>query len=729
MAVITLNKDDGTITLNKEAPDGFKPNDEQAAAIKADCQGRKWPKLKPVDSLRTPGKLPAEVEEAEREHRLFKFYDQQGKIVMLQVRNKKEKGDKKYEPWTYWDDDQWFNCENDEGLLPLWGIEQLADKGKTTVFLHEGAKAARAMAELFDPNAIRSIKDEAARHPWAEELSRSWAAHLGWIGGAPNPHRTDWSVLNKAGVTEVIIVSDNDELGVQAVPHIAKALRCPTYNIKFTNEWKPGFDLADKFPDEMFRTIDGERRYTGFPFTACLHPATWATNSVPNKNKKGKPSSKLRKSFAEQWGWVEKTNQIVNLFLPHLKYDHQIFNNKVSPFSHSDNTAKLIIKEYSGHSLKLAYRPDKPKNKIITDDDQKAINCFRPTTVKPKPGNAGPFLAYLDYMFPNEIERHHVKRWIATLVARPEIRMEFGLLLISEAQGTGKNTLCEVIVAPLVGKHNVSFPSGSALSSDYNTWMAEKRLVVVSEVYEGHSWKVYNTLKSAVTDQNFYVNEKFQPQYNLENWSHFILCSNSRKALKVDMGDRRWFYPEVTEKPWPRGKFVELREWAEAGGLSIIYQWALDFGGEYIGRGERPPTTDQKQELIERSKSAHRQMAADIAEMLADRKNEKGIEPAALVWKDVRSYINTQVREKSFEDDVDLRDEMEKYGAVVFKKNIEQEGKPPKLQAHRLCINKHPKDYIIMNAALAKEIEGKDDSTIKNIFEKHFKTVGAICDV
>ena len=259
VAVITLNED-GTV----DAPDGFKPTDDQAAAIKAACVNVRWPELKPVDNLRTPGKLPAQIEEAEREHRLFKFYDQQGKIVMLQVRKELDGGDKKYMPWTYWSDDQWLNCEP-EGLLPLWGLDQL--KGATTVFLHEGAKAARAMAELFDPNAIRSIKDKAANHPWAVKLSNS--AHLGWIGGAPNPHRTDWSVLNKAELTRVYIVSDNDEPGVKAFKPIADEIRCPTYHIEFTKQWDEGFDLADEFPANMFKEIDGVKHYVGPSFWSC----------------------------------------------------------------------------------------------------------------------------------------------------------------------------------------------------------------------------------------------------------------------------------------------------------------------------------------------------------------------------------------------------------------------------------------------------------------------------
>ena len=84
-------------------------------------------------------------------------------------------------------------------------------------------------------------------------------------------------------------------------------------------------------------------------------------------------------------------------------------------------------------------------------------------------------------------------RWCATLVARPDIRMEYGVLLISEMQGVGKGTLGERILAPLVGPWNCSFPTEqSIVDSSFNSWIAHKRLAVVHEIYAGHNIKAYN---------------------------------------------------------------------------------------------------------------------------------------------------------------------------------------------------------------------------------------------
>jgi hypothetical protein len=352
---------------------------------------------------------------------------------MLQVRNEKEKGDKKYVPWTYWSDDQWRNCEP-EGLLPLWGLEQL--KNYSTVFLHEGAKAARAMAEMC-ARASKEAKECFAAHPWAGELSES--AHLGWIGGAPNPHRTDWSVLNKAGLKSVFIVSDNDDLGVKAVPRIAKALRCPTYNIKFTNEWTGGFDLANEFPAEMFKERDGYKHYTGPSFKDCLHPATWATDVKPNPSGRGAPVHTLRDSFNGQWVYVAEIDTFVNIELPHRRFQEKIFNNVMSAFSDTPNIAGLIHKQYIGPTYAVTYRPDHPKRQII-DEGNTAINLYMPSDVRPKEGDARLWLEFLEHLIPGEEDRNHVERWCATLIAKTDIKMNYAMLLSSQKQGVGKTT-------------------------------------------------------------------------------------------------------------------------------------------------------------------------------------------------------------------------------------------------------------------------------------------------
>lgn len=634
-----------------KAPDAYAPTQQEKQAIEDECKSIEWPTIKTLDRLK---ELPDEILKADQKD-IFEFRDLEGKIVMLQLR-KEQKGEKSYLPYTFWSDGLWRKMEP-EGLLPLWGLEQLKDC--TTVFVHEGAKAARAMREMVEAKTPEA-REKLAAHPWSEELQ--FAAHLGWIGGALSPYRTDWKLLMEAGVKRVYIVSDNDAPGVSAVPSISYHLRIPTFHVQFTNEWPQSFDLADDFPEKMFKEVEGKKFYVGPSFRSCLHPATWATDQIPNP--KGKPTTVLRQNFKDMWTYVEEADLFVCIEMPEIIRAEQIMNKMLAAFSHSNQTSQLIVKAYTGRSAKLCYRPD-IKGRIVTDTTTSAINLHTPTHIKSKPGNPKPFLDFIDYMFPNPEERHEVLRWMATLIARLETRMEYGLLLVSERQGVGKTTIGSSILAPLVGMQNVGFPTESAIvQSEFNGWLANKRLCVVNEIYSGHSWKAYNKLKSAITDKEVEVNEKYQRTYTIENWCHIFACSNSMRALRMEEDDRRWFYPEVTEEKWPRSKFEHLHNWLKSGGLQIIKHWAETLG-DYVVKGQPAPMTERKKELIVASRTEGQQEAAELAEAI-NRKNE----PVVLTMKEIVGWVRSAVQGKVFDSDLELRKAMKEGGAIWYEERF-----------------------------------------------------------
>jgi hypothetical protein len=690
VAIITLTKE-GEI----QCPDNYAPTDAEAIAIKNETALVDWPRLNPQKRLE---RLPDDVKKAKPED-IFEFRGIDDKVVMLQVRQEFKDGTRAYIPWTYWDDREWRKMEPD-GMLPLWGLEELKDHA--TVFVHEGAKAARYVRWMVSRSTPAAKKAYAA-HPWAEELSA--AAHLGWIGGAMSPYRTDWGVLKKAGVKRVYIVSDNDAPGVAAVSRIAYHLRLPAFHLQFTNEWPAAFDLADPFPASMFRDLEGTLRYVGPAFRACLHPATWATDLVPNP--KGKPSPVLRECFKEMWSYVEEADLFVCVQMPDILRPDKILNRMLAGFSHTYDTCRLIVSAYKGRNTKLCYRPDS-RGLIVTDKTTSAINLHTPSLVRSEEGNPKPFLDFLTYLFPNEGERVEIERWAATLIARPDVRMEYGLLLVSEATGVGKTTFGSAVLAPLVGVQNVSWPSeGDIVGSDFNGWCANKRLVIIGEIYSGHSWKAYNKLKTLITDTDIQVNEKFMRPYTIENWCHIIACSNSMRALKMEEDDRRWFYPEVTEIRWSREKFVEFRKWLGSGGLGIIKSWALGYGN-YITPGQRAPMTARKHELIEGSRSKEQTEAAVIASAMAD-----DPKPVAITQQQVSFAIRAAINGPLFDSDYELRKAMVESGAVVWKKRVKIDGRM---------------QYVLMNRKLADILSTAAEGEVAGLVKRYAKRGGEILD-
>jgi hypothetical protein len=660
IAIIRFAKD-GKVS----APNAFLPTESEQALILDQFSRAVFPELKLCATVRN---LPPMISEAEKED-IFEFRNEQNEIIMLQVR-KERKGDKSYIPWTYWTDDQWRPIEP-EGDLPLWGVDQLKDC--EVVFIHEGAKSARHCRRLVEANAP-AMKKALAEHPWGEELKH--AAHIGWIGGALSPHRTDWKLLQRAGVKRVYIVSDNDPEGVKAVPHISFALRCGTFHIQFTSEWPRSFDLADDFPESMFKTIGGERYYVGPSFRSCLHPATWATDQIPNP--KGKPTTILRDSFKEMWAYAEEQDIYVCTEMPDIVRSEVVLNKIISSFSHVNNTTAILQRNYRGRSTRLCYRPD-VSGRIVTEKNSSAINLHTPSHVKRKAGDPQPFLDFMAYLFPNAVEREQMADWCATLISHPAIKMDFGVLLVSESQGVGKTTLGSSILAPLVGLQNVSHPSEQMITnSEFNEWLAGKRLIVVNEIYSGHSWKAYNKLKSIITDKTVDVNKKYQSMFTIDNWSHMFACSNSMRALKMESDDRRWFYPEVTEMPWKREQFARFHEWLMGGGLSIIKHWA-ETRPTYVKVGQRAPMTDRKKELIEGSRTEAQIAAVELADALNSMDR-----PVSVGMKEIVAWVRQSVQGKVFDSDLELRKAIKEAGCIVAPMRIKLNG-----MIQYMILNKH----------------------------------------
>ena len=626
-------KDLARITINSKgevsAPSEYAPTDDEKKAISEAVVNTNVPvHIYPKDTSTLANYTP-----------LTEYYecrDLDGSIIMVHSRLEKENGDKKYIPWTYWSDEVWRALEPEE-TLPLYNLPALLEHD--VVFLHEGAKSVDGL--------LRQL--EKGNHPWQDELTG--AAHLGWVGGALNPYRTDWTRLNRAGVRRVYIVADNDVAGVSAIPSIAARLKTETWSLQFNNRWPTSWDLGDAFPETMFsRGI-----YTGPAFSAVKHPATFMTEKYTAEGSK-KPSYRLRDWARDIWVWCEEADLYVLKSKPNVVLTEKTLNKVLSPYSHAANTTRIINREQAGRNVRLVYNPGSDRV-LIDDGETSAINTYQPSPIRPIEGSVGPWEELLENLIPIEEERREAKRWIATLIARPGTRMVYSLLMASPVQGVGKTTIGQRILAPLIGMSNTSAPSEAEITSDYNDWISHKRLAVINEIYEGHSWKTYNRLKPAITDTRIRVNRKYVPQYEIDNWCHIFACSNSLQPLKIDTDDRRWYVPHIGEKLKSRKWWDGFYDWLDNGGLAKIAYWANSFG-EYVLPGEHAPRSLSKDRMIKDSKAESLQIADEIGQHLDDKE-----EPTALSSVHVLDWIKQNVGpSRSYARPVDVIKELSSAG-------------------------------------------------------------------
>lgn len=674
---------------------GYEPSSEEQEKIALEFSGLEWPENVFIN-LSDP-KMPKIVTEAAPEN-VFHFRDVNNNVIMIQVRQDKRNGKKTYIPITKWSDDE-FRFLEPEGDLPLFGLENIKDH--STVIIVEGAKTARYVQWLSDgktPEA-RKARDE---HPWGAELSS--VCVLGWCSGALSPGRVDWTPIQKYGITRAYVALDHDQVGREALKTISKSLRCVTHSIEFTDDWKSGADLYDPFPDHFFKEINGRKYYIGPAFNECVHPSTWMTDIVPNPDDPRKTMAVLRHNARGLWHYIEESEQFCYVERPDIIRKPDSLDAMLRPFCDVKKISDLLYSSFNGRITNFEYSPD-TLNRRITVNGKPSINLYIPSHIKPKPGNVEPWLEFLDQLFPIEKERHLVKRWIATLYARPEVRMIYALLLVSQEQGTGKSSLGNIL-ANLVGFHNTSFPSESAIGETYNSWLAKRRLIVCNEIYSGHSFKMFNKLKDLISEPTVTLREMYKNSTDMQNWAHFIMCSNSFNALKLDERDRRIFAPTVTETRWPNEKWDEFYDYLESGGYQIIADWCMNFG-DYVRKGERAPMTSRKQEMIESSKSD----SAIRCEELAGLMNAANY-PVAVPDLELIPWLKA-LTVNVYERPLEIRKIMKKAGAFESKEYVGGDG--------RISYNSRMQIPMLNKAALDILAKTPDNSERKELIRSWIK--------
>lgn len=629
---------DGTITVSEAE---YQPTEAEAAAIRlaysdgsivvptsTEARPAAIQDLVPLMRLRQQ-----QLTEEDGAPIYYEFFNQRtGNLQMVHQRVDMPNGVKKYLPWSFWNDGEWRSMEPD-GDLPFWKPRTATDKKQ--IMVHEGAKAAQHVTEMCE--------DTECTHPWIETLREF--EHWGMIGGALSPHRAAYKELWDRELDLLVYVCDNDRPGKDALEHVSRKYRRRMKGIYFDHNWPVHWDMADEMPPNLFSAAG---RYIGKQLDDLIRNCTWATDLIPPPpGSKARPSLVINRYFAEEWHHIRTPEVFVHESTPRHFLNEKEFNGWVRPYSDTEDTAKIFRRKDTVKATSLRYIPHVKGGMIKSARDEMFFNTHEAPIIKAEAGDCRILEEYFVHTFPKLIDRNEVIRWAATLVCHPEIKMGYGLLLVSEMQGVGKSTLGSDILKPLVGEWNVSEPSEqTVVDTNFNGWCAHKRLAVIHEIYAGHSSKAYDKLKSIITEKSITVNEKYQAEYSIENWLHVIACSNSKRALKLSMDDRRWFVPQVTEAKRPKAAWDELHNWLNfEGGFAKakwwFAKWLAENGGP-VEKGTDAPDSAAKQEVVIEGYSPGQMLAHNLLERLQEEANGQPI-----VFPDVelQRVIKDQIHE------------------------------------------------------------------------------------
>jgi hypothetical protein len=143
-----------------------------------------------------------------------------------------------------------------------------------------------------------------------------------------------------------------------------------------------------------------------------------------------------------------------------------------------------------------------------------------------------------------EIEYHRFINWLAYIY---QTRKKTGTAWIMHGvQGTGKGLLVDHILTPIFGADYVRKQQARDLRADFNGWM-ETAIFVNLDEFDVHDTgssqdSIMAALKNWITDTRLSIRALYAGHRMTDNFTNFIVTTNSQNSIPVPPGERRFSY-------------------------------------------------------------------------------------------------------------------------------------------------------------------------------------------
>ncbi len=247
------------------------------------------------------------------------------------------------------------------------------------------------------------------------------------------------------------------------------------------------------------------------------------------------------------------------------------------------------------------------------------VNTYRAYEPATDAADVSPlFLEFFARLAPSDKERHTFLQWLSHIFQKPEERPSWHLMLPS-VPGTGKGYLVEHILQPLL--HHTSVVASYSRVLGKHSSLLENNLLVLLDDCKARSAETQTELKSLLTEERQFVEQKYTQGGMVQCYTRFILASNEARPLYLDPDERRWF---VLTRAVHRENRQETQEFIASldawlklpGSLDRVFNFfstypLSDFNHKSV------PVSDGLQAIIDLSKNPHE---AFFVEFIAEHK-------------------------------------------------------------------------------------------------------------
>ncbi len=156
-------------------------------------------------------------------------------------------------------------------------------------------------------------------------------------------------------------------------------------------------------------------------------------------------------------------------------------------------------------------------------------------------------------------------------------------------QGTGKGSFVEYFGA--LFREGFVEINDAKLMDNFNATLANKIVVFLDEATKPNWEGMSRKLKSLITSRDIIINDKFVPQYKLDNHARFFFATNSSLSAPVEHKDRRYVCLEVSAaRRCDAAYFTALHAEMDGGGLGALARFLAERRVDEARLWERPIT-------------------------------------------------------------------------------------------------------------------------------------------
>lgn len=142
----------------------------------------------------------------------------------------------------------------------------------------------------------------------------------------------------------------------------------------------------------------------------------------------------------------------------------------------------------------------------------------------------------------------YLLNWISHLFQKPNDKVGIAVVLQSNTQGAGKDAFADFLMQCIGVGHCIKVSKMDEITSQFNSHMQGKLLIIGDEVANYAGYKLADQLKAVITENHRAINGKGRDMYMIESCERYIFTSNNEFCVRVDESDRRYLVLKVSDK-------------------------------------------------------------------------------------------------------------------------------------------------------------------------------------